>query len=102
MGAATIVTLLGVAIIVATLALYLIIISRTLTHVSFTLGTVLIGVKAIVAQTDPVPKYVGIILNDVVAIDQAAKQLLAWGERSGADFDAAYATTSRVAGRLNA
>ena len=97
MGAATVVTLLGVAIIVAALALYLIIIAKTLNHVTFTLGTVLIGVKAIVAQTDPVPKYVGIILNDVVAIDQAAKQLLAWGERSGADFDAAYTTTSRVA-----
>ncbi len=99
MGAATVVTLLGVALIVAALALYLIVIAKTLNHVTFTLGTVLIGVKAIVAQTDPVPKYVGIILNDVVAIDQAAKQLLAWGERSGADFDAAYATTSRVAAR---
>ena len=60
MGAATIVTLLGVAIIVAAIALYLIIISVTLNHVSYTLGTVIIGVKAIVAQTDPVPKYVGI------------------------------------------
>ncbi len=97
MGAATIVTLLGVAIIVAAIALYLIIISVTLNHVSYTLGTVIIGVKAIVAQTDPVPKYVGIILNDVTAIDQAAKQLLAWGERSGADFQTAYGTTSRVA-----
>ena len=97
MGAATIVTLLGVAIIVAAIALYLIIISSTLNHVSYTLGTVIIGVKAIVAQTDPVPKYVGIILNDVTAIDQAAKQLLAWGERSGADFTTAYGTTSRVA-----
>jgi hypothetical protein len=46
---------------------------------------------------EPVPKYVGIILNDVTAIDQAAKQLLAWGERSGADFAQAYGTTSRVA-----
>ena len=97
MGAATIVTLLGVAIIVAAIALYLIIISATLNHVSYTLGTVIIGVKAIVAQTDPVPKYVGIILNDVTAIDQAAKQLLAWGERSGADFQTAYGTTSPVA-----
>ena len=97
MGAATIVTLLGVAIIVAAIAIYLIIIAKTLNHVSFTLGTVLIGVKAIVAQTDPVPKYVGIILNDVTAIDQAAKQLLAWGERSGEEFAAAYSTTSRVA-----
>ena len=97
MGAATIVTLLGVAIIVAAIALYLIIISVTLNHVSYTLGTVIVGVKSIVFQTDPVPKYVGIILNDVTAIDQAAKQLLAWGERSGADFATAYQTTSRVA-----
>lgn len=97
MGAATIVTLLGVGIIVAALAVYLIVITYTLNHVSFTLGTVLIGVKAIVAQVEPVPKYVGIILNDVTAIDQAAKQLLAWGERSGAEFASAYETTQRVA-----
>ena len=79
MGAATIATLLGVAIIVAALAAYLITISYVLNRVSFRLGTVLIGVRAIVAQTDPVPKYVGILLNDVMAIDQAAHQLLAWG-----------------------
>ena len=72
-------------------------IASTLNHVSFTLGTVIVGVKAIGQQVEPVPKYVGIILNDVTAIDQAAKQLLAWGERSGADFAAAYGTTSRVA-----
>ena len=72
MGAATIVTLLGVAIIVAAIALYLIIISSTLNHVSFTLGTVIVGVKSIVAQTDPVPKYVGIILNDVTTSYVAA------------------------------
>lgn len=99
MGAATIVTLLGVAIIVAALAAYLITITYTLNHVSFTLGTVIIGVKSICSQVDPVPKYVGIILNDVTAIDQAAKQLLAWGERSGADFAAAYSTTAQVAAR---
>jgi hypothetical protein len=80
MGAATIATLLGVAIIVAALAAYLITISYVLNRVSFRLGTVLIGVRAIVAQTDPVPKYVGILLNDVMAIDQAAHQLLAWGQ----------------------
>jgi len=97
MGAATVLLLLGVAIIVAAIALYLIIIASTLNHVSYTLGTVIIGVKAIVHQVQPVPKYVGIILNDVTAIDQAAKQLLAWGERSGADFATAYGTTGRVA-----
>ncbi len=80
MGAATIGTLVGVAIIVAALAAYLITISYVLYRVSFRLGTVLIGVRAIVAQTDAVPKYVGIILNDVMAIDQAAHQLLSWGK----------------------
>lgn len=79
MGAATIGTLVGVFLIVAVLALYLIWISWTLWRVHFNLGTIIVGVKAIVKQVEPVPKYVGIILNDVVAIDQAAKQLLAWG-----------------------
>lgn len=97
MGLATVVTLIGVGAIVAVLAAYLITISYTLNRVSFTVGTVLIGVRSIVAQTDPVPKYVGIVVNDVVAIDQAAKQLLAWGEGSGGEFAAAYETTGRVA-----
>ncbi|MGH3849017.1 MAG: hypothetical protein ACRDRT_04830, partial [Pseudonocardiaceae bacterium] len=83
--------------IVVVLAAYLITISYTLNRVSFTVGTVLIGVRSIVAQTDPVPKYVGIVVNDVVAIDQAAKQLLAWGEGSGGEFASAYETTGRVA-----
>ncbi|MGI8777532.1 MAG: hypothetical protein ACR2LJ_09135 [Acidimicrobiales bacterium] len=80
MGLATILTLVGTAIIVAALALYLIAISYVLNRVSFRLGTVLIGVRAIVHQVEPVPKYVGILVNDVMAIDQAAQQLLAWGK----------------------
>ena len=80
MGGATILTLLGVAVIVAALAIYLITITYQLYKVSYNLGTVLVGVRAIVSQVDPVPNYVGIIVNDVQAIDQAAKQLLAWGE----------------------
>ena len=79
MGSATVGTLVVTAIVVAALAIYLTTIALTLRHVSFTLGTVIIGVRAIQAQTDPVPTYVSIILNDVMAIDQAAKQLLSWG-----------------------
>ncbi|MGQ0744486.1 MAG: hypothetical protein ACT4OS_09160 [Acidimicrobiales bacterium] len=90
-------TLIGVAAIVAVLAAYLIVISYSLNHVSFTVGTVLVGVRSIVNQTDPVSKYVGIIANDVASIDQAASQLLAWGDQPGSDFDTAYGTTSRVA-----
>jgi hypothetical protein len=79
-GFATILTLVGVAIIVAALALYLIMISWILNRVSFRLGTVLIGIKAICHQVEDVPRYVGILVNDVMAIDQAAHQLLAWGK----------------------
>ena len=81
MGAATVGTLVGVAILVAALAIYLIIIAYTLNHVSYTLGTVIIGIRAIESQVEPVPKYVSIILNDAMAIDQAAQQLLSWGSR---------------------
>lgn len=80
MGLATILTLVGVVIIVAALAAYLIVISWLLNRVSFRLGTVLIGVRAIVHQVEDVPRYVGILVNDVMAMDQAAHQLLAWGK----------------------
>ena len=96
MGAATVVTLGIVALIVAALAAYLITISYTLYRVSFNLGTVLIGVKAIVAQVTPVPKYVGIILNDVMAIDQAAQQLLSWGKGPDALETASRVSTMRT------
>ena len=80
MGLATILTLVGVAIIVVALALYLIVIAWILNRVSFRLGTILIGIKAIAHQVEDVPRYVGILVNDVMAIDQAAHQLLAWGK----------------------
>ena len=79
MSAASIVTFIGIAVAVAVIALYLIAVAWTLYRVYFNLGTVIVGVKSICKQVEPVPKYVGIILNDVMAIDQAAKQLLAWG-----------------------
>ena len=79
MGAATVVTLIGVGVIVVVLALYLITIALTLYRVHYNLGTIIVGINAICLQVSSVPKYVGIVMNDVLAIDQAAKQLLAWG-----------------------
>lgn len=79
MSLATIVLFIGIAVAVAIIALYLIAVAWTLYRVYFNLGTVIVGVKSICKQVEPVPKYVGIILNDVMAIDQAAHQLLAWG-----------------------
>ncbi|MGH9277293.1 MAG: hypothetical protein ACRD12_04205 [Acidimicrobiales bacterium] len=79
MSAASIVMFIGIAIGVAVIAAYLVTVSYILHRVYFTLGTVIVGVKSICKQVEPVPKYVGIIMNDVLAIDQAAHQLLAWG-----------------------
>jgi hypothetical protein len=76
---ASIVLFVGIGIAVAVIALYLITVAWILNRVTFTLGTVIVGVKSICRQVEVVPKYVGIILNDVLAIDQAAHQLLAWG-----------------------
>lgn len=80
MGAATIVTLIGVFLVVAALAGYLITIAATLKDVSFTLGTILIGVRAIANQTSPLRGVVNDILGDVVAMDSAFKGLLARGQ----------------------
>ncbi len=80
MGLATIVTLIGVAIIVAALAFYLITIASTLKHVSFTVGTVLIGVRAIAAQCEPLQPVIRDIVNDVAAIDDDLEALVTGGE----------------------
>ena len=80
MGLATIVTLIGVAIIVAALAFYLITIAATLKHVSFTVGTVLIGVRAIAAQCEPLQPVIRDIANDVSAIDDDLEALVTGGE----------------------
>ncbi len=76
MGAATIVTLIGVGAIVVVLALYLITIALILKHVSFTVGTVLIGVRAIANQTAPLGPVVRDILGDVRAIEDDLESLL--------------------------
>lgn len=76
MGAETIGTLVGVAVIVAALAFYLITIALTLQKVSFELGTILIGVRAISDQCEPLGPVVRDIVNDVRAIDQDFEALL--------------------------
>jgi hypothetical protein len=68
--------LVGTAILVAALATYLIIIVYILWDVSFTLGTVLIGVRAIADQVEPVGEVVGGIAANVAAIDGALGGLL--------------------------
>ena len=75
-GLATVGTLVGVFVIVAALAIYLITIAAILKHVSFTVGTVLIGVRAIANQTAPLGPVVRDILGDVRAIEDDLESLL--------------------------
>ncbi len=99
MGAATIVTLIGVFLVVAALAGYLITIAVTLRDVSFTVGTVLIGVRAIANQTAPLRGVVNDILGDVVAMDTAFKGLLARGQVTSGGRGALTAGGSRSSRR---
>ena len=80
MGAATVVTLLGVGIIVAAIALYLINIVLILNHVSFTVGTVIIGVRAIAQACEPLAEVIPQIRNNVAAIDEDLEALVTGGQ----------------------
>lgn len=71
MGIETILLLIAVLLAVGAVALYLIIIAATLNKVSFTVGTVLIGVRAIASQTEPLGSVVRDILGNVSAIEDA-------------------------------
>ena len=71
MGPETVVTLIGVALGVGAVAVYLIIIAYTLNRVSFNVGTVLIGVRAIAAQCEPIGAVVGDIHRQTQAIANA-------------------------------
>lgn len=75
-GAATIVTLVGVFAIVAALALYLITIAVILKEVSFNVGTVLIGVRSIAAQTAPLGPVLRDIVNDIRGIEDDLEGVL--------------------------
>ena len=79
MGLATVVTLIGVFLGVGAVALYLIIIAYTLNKVSFTVGTVLIGIRSIAMQTEPIGSVVGDILRQTQAIEGALAGLLGDG-----------------------
>ena len=81
MGLATVVTLIGVFLGVGAVAIYLIIIAYTLNRVSFTVGTVLIGVRSIAAQCEPIGSVVGDILRQTQDIEHALSGLLGEPQR---------------------
>lgn len=76
LGVATYLAFAIIAIVVVVLAGYLIMVAYVLSKVSFTLGTVIIGVRAIASQTEPVEEVVAGIAADVGAIQMALRDLL--------------------------
>lgn len=86
MGLATIVTLVAVFLAVATIAIDLIIIAALLNRVSFTVGTILIGVRSIANQTAPLNEVVRSIDRDVAAIESAFGGLVTSGELTSGSY----------------
>ncbi len=80
MGIESILLFVGLAVAVATIALYLIVVAAMLRDVSFTVGTVLVGVRSIAHQTQPIGSVLRDIVRDVQAIDEDLDGLLAQAE----------------------
>ena len=80
MGIESILLFVGLAVAVAVIALYLIVVAWTLRDVSFTVGTVLVGVRSIALQVQPIGPVVRDIVRDVQQIDQALGGLVEQAE----------------------
>ncbi len=76
MTAEAIVTIIGVGLLIAALAVYLVVIAIKLRRVVDTLGKVTFGVRAIAYQTQPVNELVAQIERDLKAIDEALSGVL--------------------------
>ena len=84
MGTETIGTLVITAILVAVLAGYVALVGLGLQRLSFTLGTVVLGLRAIRMQTQPVAEVLGGVLEDVTRIeDDLGEVVAAVGEELG-------------------
>ncbi len=75
MGAETVATLVVTAIIVAALAVYVLAIGLQLRRLSFTLGTILIGLRAIRMQTAPIGAVLEDLVQDVDALDSVLEEM---------------------------
>ncbi len=75
MSLAGIIALLLILVFVGILIMYLLRVITILVHVSFTLGTIIAGVRAIASQIETVPETVASVNNDLVPVQNATDQL---------------------------
>ncbi len=98
MPAAAVVTLIGVALTVAALAIYLIRIVFILRHVNFTLGTIIAAIHAIANQTQPLGAVMNDINTDLDNVRRSLEEVVAKAQRAQAQ-PAGRGRTRRGAGR---
>ena len=70
MGAETIGTLVITAVLVAALAVFVTLVGLGLRRLSFTLGTIVVGLRALRLQTQPVGDVLAGVLGDVTNIER--------------------------------
>ncbi len=95
MGIESILLFIGIAAIVVVLALYLITVVVMLRHVSFTVGTVLVGVRAIAAQCAPIGGVVRDIVRDIQAIEEDLDVLVEGAEEAMVELERPGARAGR-------
>lgn len=69
------IALLAIAVFCAILVTYLFRVITILVHVSFTLGTIIAGVRAIEDQTKTVPETIASVNSDLVPVQAATDSL---------------------------
>ena len=72
----------GVAIIAGAIALYLIVVAAMLNHVSFTVGTVLVGVRSIAHQTAPIGAVIKDMARDVADVESSLDALVLYADEA--------------------
>ncbi len=72
---AGVIALILILVFVFILCSYLLRVITILVHVSFTLGTIIAGVRAIASQIETVPETVVSVNNDLVPVQQATDGL---------------------------
>ena len=90
---------IGLAVAVAVIALYLIIVTVLLNHVSFTVGTVLIGVRSIAQQTAPIGAVLQDMVRDVQDIEKSLDGLVLYAEEAEELAAPARGSVGRGSGR---
>ena len=95
MGIEAILLFVGLAVAVLAIALYLIVVTYMLNDVSFTVGTVLVGVRSIALAAQPIGPLVRGIEQDITFVAKALEDTLQAAEDAEYERDRAALEAAR-------